>query len=81
LQELWVELLANFKPAYRVTIDVQRFESVQGETVVVEAVWAIGCMRGLTPQREPRASFRASDSTHLFGIACASWQIHRRSRK
>ena len=33
--------LANFNPAYRVTIDVQRFESVQGESVVVEAVWAV----------------------------------------
>jgi uncharacterized protein len=33
--------LANFKPAYRVTIDVQRFDSVQGEAVVVEAVWAV----------------------------------------
>jgi len=33
--------LANFKPAYRVTINVQRFESVQGEAVVVDAVWAV----------------------------------------
>jgi hypothetical protein len=33
--------LANFKPAYRVTIDVQRFESLPGEAVVVEAVWAV----------------------------------------
>ena len=33
--------LANFNPAYRVTIDVQRFESVQGEAVLVEAVWAV----------------------------------------
>jgi uncharacterized lipoprotein YmbA len=33
--------LANFRPAYRVTIDVQRFDSVQGQTVLVEAVWAV----------------------------------------
>jgi len=33
--------LANFDPAYRVTIDVQRFESVPGESVLIEAVWAV----------------------------------------
>ena len=30
--------LANFDPAYRVTIDVQRFESVPGQSALVEAV-------------------------------------------
>jgi uncharacterized lipoprotein YmbA len=33
--------LANFNPDYQVTIDVQRFESVRGQTVLVEAVWAV----------------------------------------
>ncbi len=33
--------LANFNAAYRVTIDVQRFDSIQGEAVVVDAVWAV----------------------------------------
>jgi len=33
--------IANFNPAYRVTINVQRFESIQGEAVVVEAVWVV----------------------------------------
>jgi uncharacterized lipoprotein YmbA len=33
--------MANFTPAYRVTIDVQRFDSVQGQSVLVEAVWAV----------------------------------------
>jgi uncharacterized lipoprotein YmbA len=33
--------LANFNPAYRVTIDVQRFESVKGGNVLVDAVWAV----------------------------------------
>ena len=27
--------IANFNPAYRVTIDVQRFDSIQGEAVVI----------------------------------------------
>jgi uncharacterized protein len=33
--------LANFNPAYTVTIEVQRFESVRGESALVEAVWAV----------------------------------------
>jgi uncharacterized lipoprotein YmbA len=33
--------LANFNPAYRVTINVQRFESVQNEAVLIDAVWAV----------------------------------------
>ena len=33
--------LANFNPAYRVTIDVQRFDSVAGQSALVEAVWTV----------------------------------------
>src|SRR5271168_3276769 len=33
--------LANFPPDYRVTIDIQRFESTQGRGVTVEAVWTV----------------------------------------
>ena len=33
--------LANFTPEYRVTIDVQRFESIQGQAAMVEAVWTV----------------------------------------
>lgn len=33
--------LANFNPAYRVTIDVQRFDSIRGQAAFVEAVWAV----------------------------------------
>jgi uncharacterized protein len=51
--------LANFKPDYRVTIDVQRFESLRGEAATVEAVWVVrrtagGQTRsGRTIAREP----------------------------
>ncbi len=51
--------LANFTPDYRVTIDVQRFESVQGQAATVEAVWTVrktadGVTRsGRTVAREP----------------------------
>jgi len=31
----------NFNPAYQVTIDVQRFESIRGEAATVEAVWSV----------------------------------------
>jgi uncharacterized protein len=33
--------MANFAPAYRVTIDVQRFDSVPGQSALVEAVWTV----------------------------------------
>ena len=33
--------VANFAPAYRVTIAVQRFDSMPGDAVVLEAVWAV----------------------------------------
>jgi uncharacterized protein len=33
--------IANFDPAYRVTIDVQRFDSVPGQAAVFEAVWVV----------------------------------------
>ena len=33
--------LGNFVPDYRVTIDVQRFESVQGQAATLEAVWTV----------------------------------------
>ena len=33
--------LANFRADYRVTINVQRFESLPGQSVLVDAVWAV----------------------------------------
>jgi uncharacterized lipoprotein YmbA len=33
--------MANFEPAYRVTIDVQHFDSVQGQAALLEAVWTV----------------------------------------
>ena len=33
--------LANFTPDYRVTIDIQRFETNKGQGVTVEAVWTV----------------------------------------
>lgn len=36
-----VPLPPGFTPAYQVTIDIQRFESVPGKTALVEAVWVV----------------------------------------
>src|SRR5580704_12477382 len=33
--------MANFNPAYLVTIEVQRFESTRGEGALLDAVWAV----------------------------------------
>jgi uncharacterized protein len=38
--------MANFDPAYRVTIDVQRFESVPGHSALVEAMWTVQSTAG-----------------------------------
>ena len=38
--------LANFNPAYLVTIDVQRFDSIRGQAAVVEAVWTVRKIAG-----------------------------------
>lgn len=40
-QDVAVAPLANFNPAYRVTLNVQRFESVQDQGVVLDAVWTV----------------------------------------
>lgn len=33
--------LANFNPAYLVTIDIQRFDSIRGQAAALEAVWTV----------------------------------------
>ena len=33
--------LANFNPDYRVTINVQRFESVRAESAILDALWTV----------------------------------------
>ena len=43
--------IANFQPVYRVTIDVQRFESAPGEAALLEAVWVVrATANGSTPR-------------------------------
>jgi len=75
--------LANFTPDYRVTIDVQRFESIQGGAALVEAVWTVrktagGETRsGRTVAREPvqGQGFDALAAAHSRAIAKLSADI------
>ena len=75
--------LANFTPDYRVTIDVQRLESVQGQAATVEAVWTVrkstgGETRsGRTVVREPvqGQGFEALAAAHSRAVAKMSGEI------
>jgi uncharacterized lipoprotein YmbA len=75
--------LANFVPDYRVTIDVQRFESIQGQAALVEAVWTVrktagGEIRsGRTVAREAvqGQDFDALAAAHSQAIAKMSGDI------
>lgn len=75
--------LANFAPDYSVTIDVQRFESVQGQAATVEAVWTVrktagGAIRsGRTVARQPvqGQGFEALAAAHSQALAKISGDI------
>ena len=74
---------ANFDPAYRVTISVERFESTRGDSVLLEAVWAVrptagGETRsGRTRAREgvPGEGFEALAAAHSRALAQLSADI------
>ena len=75
--------MGNFDPAYRVTIDVQRFDSVRGQAALIEAVWTVhktagGATRsGRTVAREPVQGdgFDALAAAHSRAIAKISGDI------
>ena len=75
--------LANFTPDYRVTIDLQRFDSIQGDAALVEAVWTVrktagGETRsGRTVAREPAQGqgYDALAAAHSRAIAKLSADI------
>jgi len=82
-QQVATAQLANFTPDYRVTIDVQRFESIQGNAAVVEAVWtarktaSAETRTGRTVAREPvqGQGFDALAAAHSRAIAKLSADI------
>ena len=74
--------LANFDPAYRVAIDVQKFETVPGKLVRVDALWVIrktagGTLSGRTVAEEPVAdgSYDALAAAHSRALAKVSTDI------
>jgi uncharacterized lipoprotein YmbA len=75
--------LVNFDPAYRVTLDIQRFESVRNVSALVEAVWVVrksagGDSRsGHTVAREPARGdgFDALAAAHSRALARVSGDI------
>ena len=73
---------ANVDPAYRVAIDIQKFESVPGKSVQVDAAWAIrkpagGAATGTTRASEPvtGAGFDALVAAHSRALAKVSSDI------
>ena len=44
--EVGVAPVTGFVPTHRVTIDVQRFDSIPGDSVLVEALWAVRPIAG-----------------------------------
>lgn len=75
--------LANFSAAYRVTIDVQRFESVPNQAAVLDAVWTVqrtadGATRAgrtVTRKAVADAGFDALAAAHSRALATMSADI------
>ena len=75
--------LANFEPAYHVSIEIQQFESVPGKSVTVEAVWVVRKTEGKISQSghtlatEPASGegFDALAAAHSRAIAKVSSDI------
>jgi uncharacterized lipoprotein YmbA len=68
--------LANFDPAFRVTIDIQRFESVRGPapgnaTVVVEAVWVVRRVAGGPPRSGHTIASESAQGDGFDALAAA----------
>jgi hypothetical protein len=79
-------LAPSFKPAYRVTVDIQRFESVPGEAATFDALWQVrrvgadadaGATIGRTTLREPvqGEGYDALAAAHSRAIAGMSRDI------
>jgi uncharacterized lipoprotein YmbA len=74
--------LANFKAAYRVTIDVQRFDSVRGQGTMLDAVWVVRKANGDTQSGRTTAhesvkddGFEALAGAHSRALAKMSADI------
>jgi hypothetical protein len=74
----------SFDPAYRVTVDIQRFESVPGEAATLDALWLVrrpgadaAATSGRTTLREPvqGQGYEALAAAHSRAIAGMSRDI------
>jgi uncharacterized lipoprotein YmbA len=64
-------LVANTAPACRVTIDVQRFESIPGEAVLIEAMWAVRKTAGGEPRSGRTIAREAVQAKDFDALAAA----------
>jgi uncharacterized protein len=75
--------LANFNPDYRVTINIQKFESVPGKSATVEALWVVRKSAGdvslsgrtIAGEPVPDDSFDALAAAHSRALAKVSTDI------
>jgi uncharacterized lipoprotein YmbA len=75
--------LVNFRPAYRVSVNVQRFESVPGQSVLIDAMWTVNQTAGSeersgrTVSREPVQGngYDALAAAHSRALATVSADI------
>jgi len=82
-QRVAIAPLANFKPEYRVTLSVQRFESVPGKSAEIDASWVVRkeggdtVRSGQTVASEPVQgdSFAALAAAHSRALAKVSGDI------
>jgi uncharacterized lipoprotein YmbA len=57
-------LPANFENAYRVSLNVQRFESMRGQSVLIDVVWSVREPAGKTRSGRTVASEPVSDESY-----------------
>ena len=81
--EVAVAPVSGFVPTHRVTVDVQRFESVPGESVLVEALWSVRPMAGgeirtgrtVAPEPVQGKTYDALAAAHSRALAKVSADI------
>jgi uncharacterized lipoprotein YmbA len=75
--------LANFQPDYSVSIRIQRFDSVRGQSVLVEALWVVRKSAGgatqsghtIASEPVPDATFDSLAAAHSRALAKVSSDI------
>ena len=81
--------MADFAPDYRVTIDIQRFESVPGKSAVIDAVWMVKKAVGSKPlsgrtvatEEVSGEDYEALAAAHSRALAKVSGDIAAAMRK